>query len=74
MLLVWPARLIEILNQTVLRIEFTDNIFLILEGPIVCETVYETECQTSYHLHEVEEDVPKCETQMVCTKLIYCFE
>ena len=37
------------------------------EGPIVCETVYETECQTSYHLHEVEEDVPKCETQMVCT-------
>jgi len=35
------------------------------EGPIVCETVYETECQTSYHLHEVEEDVPKCETQMM---------
>ena len=46
-----------------------NNIFPILEGPIVCETVYETECQTSYHLHEVEEDVPKCETIMVCIKL-----
>jgi hypothetical protein len=35
------------------------------EGPVTCETVYETECQTSYHLHEVEEDQPKCETQMM---------
>lgn len=35
------------------------------EGPIVCETVYETECQTSYHLHEVEEDQPKCTTQLM---------
>ena len=37
----------------------------VTEGPVVCETVYETECQTSYHLHEVEEDVPNCETQLV---------
>jgi hypothetical protein len=35
------------------------------DGPVVCETVYETECQTSYHLHEVEEDVPNCETQLM---------
>jgi len=35
------------------------------EGPVVCETVYETECQTSYHLHEVEEDQPKCRTQLM---------
>ena len=39
--------------------------FYFAEGPVTCETVYETECQTSYHLHEVEEDQPKCETQMV---------
>lgn len=35
------------------------------DGPVECETVYETECQTSYHLHEVEEDVPNCETQLM---------
>ena len=43
--------------------------FYFAEGPVTCETVYETECQTSYHLHEVEEDQPKCETQMVS----YCW-
>ena len=35
------------------------------EGPIECETVYETECATTYHLHEVEEDSPNCKIQMV---------
>ena len=48
--------------------EYNKHIFLLIslaEGPIVCETVYETECQTSYHLHEVEEDQPKCTTQLV---------
>jgi hypothetical protein len=35
------------------------------EGPIVCETVYETECSTSYHLHEVEEDTPNCKIQIM---------
>lgn len=35
------------------------------EGPITCETVYETECATSYHLHEVEEDSPNCKIQIM---------
>ncbi len=37
-------------------------------GPVVCETVYESECSTSYHEHEVEEDVPDCRMMQV-TKL-----
>lgn len=35
------------------------------EGEIVCETVYESECETTYHIHEVEDDTPECETQYV---------
>ena len=34
-------------------------------GPTVCETVFESECKTSYHVHEVEEDKPNCTIQMV---------
>jgi len=34
-------------------------------GPTVCETVYESECATSYHEHEVEEDVPQCQIMQV---------
>jgi len=30
------------------------------DGPIVCETVYESECETHYHIHEVEDDTPDC--------------
>lgn len=30
------------------------------EGPIECTTVYESECATKQHVHEVEEDVPNC--------------
>ena len=32
------------------------------EGPEECKTVYESQCQTSYHEHEVEDDVVSCET------------
>ena len=39
--------------------------FLSPSGPTVCETVYESECATSYHAHEVEEDVPDCRTMYV---------
>jgi len=35
------------------------------QGPTVCEKVYESECETTYHVHEVEEDTPVCETQMM---------
>jgi len=34
-------------------------------GPTVCETVFESECKTSYHVHEVEEDKPNCTIQMM---------
>ena len=34
-------------------------------GPEVCEAVFETECKTSYHEHEVEEDEPDCRIMMV---------
>ena len=44
------------------------------EGPIECETVYETECATTYHLHEVEEDSPNCKIQMVsCLWIAYLY-
>jgi len=32
------------------------------EGPIECKTVYESQCQTRYHEHNVEDDVVECET------------
>ena len=32
------------------------------EGPEECKTVYESECQTNYHEHDVEDDVVNCET------------
>ena len=32
------------------------------EGPIECKTVHETQCETKYHEHEVEDDVVSCET------------
>ncbi|TRY69510.1 hypothetical protein TCAL_09406 [Tigriopus californicus] len=32
------------------------------EGPEECKTVYETQCETRYHEHEVEDDVVDCET------------
>ena len=34
-------------------------------GPTVCETVFESQCKTHYHVHEVEEDKPNCNIQMV---------
>ncbi len=34
-------------------------------GPTVCENVYESECETRYHEHEVEEDVPECRIMQV---------
>lgn len=34
-------------------------------GPEVCETVYESECETSYHVHEVEDEVANCWTMNV---------
>merc|ERR1712033_41674 len=37
---------------------------LICDGPgeIQCRTVYESQCQTRYHEHDVEDDVVECET------------
>ena len=32
------------------------------EGPVECKTVYESECETRYHEHQVEDDVVECET------------
>merc|ERR1711936_535991 len=32
------------------------------EGPVECKTVYESNCETRYHPHEVEDDVVECET------------
>jgi len=32
------------------------------EGPIECKTVYESQCQTRYHEHDVEDDVVNCQT------------
>ena len=32
------------------------------EGPEECKTVYESECQTSYHEHDVEDDTVNCYT------------
>merc|ERR1711910_188584 len=32
------------------------------EGPEECRTVYESQCQTRYHEHDVEDDVVECET------------
>ena len=37
-------------------------------GPTVCETVYESECKTTHHLHDVEEDKPNCTVIMVSNK------
>lgn len=31
-------------------------------GPEECKTVYESQCETRYHEHEVEDDVVECET------------
>ena len=32
------------------------------EGPTECKTVYESQCQTRYEAHDVEDDVVECET------------
>ena len=32
------------------------------EGPEECRTVYESQCETKYHEHNVEDDVVECET------------
>lgn len=32
------------------------------EGPEECKTVYESQCETRYHEHEVEDDIVECET------------
>ncbi len=32
------------------------------EGPEECKTVYESQCETRYHEHEVEDDIVDCET------------
>lgn len=32
------------------------------EGEVECRTVYESFCETTYHIHEVEDDVVECET------------
>jgi len=32
------------------------------EGPEECRTVYESQCETTYHEHDVEDDVVNCET------------
>jgi len=32
------------------------------EGPEECRTVYESQCETRYHEHDVEDDVVECET------------
>merc|ERR1712029_390935 len=32
------------------------------EGPVECRTVYESQCETRYHEHDVEDDVVNCET------------
>merc|ERR1712002_1436967 len=32
------------------------------EGPAECRTVYESQCATRYHEHDVEDDVVECET------------
>merc|ERR1712018_330597 len=32
------------------------------EGPEECKTVYESQCETRYHEHDVEDDVVTCET------------
>lgn len=31
-------------------------------GPEECKTVYESECETRYHEHDVEDDIVECET------------
>jgi hypothetical protein len=33
------------------------------EGPEECKTVYESQCETRYHEHEVEDDVVDCKTE-----------
>merc|ERR1712126_684153 len=32
------------------------------EGPVGCKTVYESQCTTRYHEHDVEDDIVECET------------
>merc|ERR1719226_360380 len=32
------------------------------EGPVECKTVYESQCDTRFHEHDVEDDVVECET------------
>merc|ERR1712226_705893 len=32
------------------------------DGPVECRTVYESQCSTRYHEHDVEDDVVECET------------
>ena len=40
-------------------------------GPTVCETVYESECETHYHVHDVEDDTPDCtEVVVSCHQLL----
>lgn len=32
------------------------------EGPVECKTVYESQCETRYHEHDVDDDIVDCET------------
>ena len=32
------------------------------EGPIECKTIYESQCETRFHEHDVEDDVVECRT------------
>lgn len=56
----------------ILAAKCSSYIWKFTAGPIECETVYETECSTAYHLHEVEEDSPNCRIQMVSCAQTAC--
>merc|ERR1712156_777221 len=36
-----------------------------IPGETVCQTVYETECSTEQKVHEVEDDVTSCRTELM---------
>jgi len=50
---------VEICNELPVREECGDA------GPIVCEKVYASHCETTHHVHEVEDQVPVCNTVMM---------
>ena len=41
------------------------SLFEFSTGPEVCETVYESQCETTFEEHEVMEDKPECQTMQV---------